>query len=251
MEFSVRSWSAVAPGVASPAQWLAWSAVPALPEGELQLDVSSIPAMARRRLGRLAKMAVVVADDVLRQEALTDVPMVWASRYGDADKSLALLASQAADEPLSPTAFGLSVHNGLGAQHSILRGITSNAICIASSGAAPEAGVIEAMGLLGDGADAVLLVCYDEPLPGAYAALRESPAADFAWAVMLGRREAGSPGFVLRCTENADAVVEDAAVEALPHGLRVLRLLLHPAPSALVNRDAASGRSFQWERLDA
>lgn len=203
--------------------------------------------MARRRLGRLAKMAVLVADDVLQQKQLTDLPVVWASRYGDAEKSLALLRSQVAGEPLSPTAFGLSVHNGVGAQHSILRGMVANAICVASSGSVPEAGVVEAMGLLGDGTSDVMLVCYDEPLPGEYAGFTESPAAEFAWAGLLTQKTDGLPSFAL--SASADDV-QSSESATLPHSLQVLRFLLDADQSRLTQQRSEGG-VWVWERLHA
>nr|WP_240939498.1 beta-ketoacyl synthase chain length factor [Diaphorobacter sp. HDW4A] len=214
------------------------------------LDLSHVPAMARRRLGRLAKMAVLVADDVLQREQLTDLPVVWASRYGDAEKSLALLRSQVVGEPLSPTAFGLSVHNGVGAQHSILRGMAANAICVASSGCVPEAGVVEALGLLGDGASDVLLVCYDEPLPGEYASFTESPLAEFAWAALLTQKSDTLPGFALSAIADAPAGFDASDAPVLPHGLRVLQFLL-AADQPSMSRERCEGGAWLWERLHA
>ena len=252
VEFSIRASSAVACGLREHAEWQRWAASPSpsVPAGELALDLSHVPAMARRRLGRLAKMAVLVADDVLQQKQLTDLPVVWASRYGDAEKSLALLRSQVAGEPLSPTAFGLSVHNGVGAQHSILRGMVANAICVASSSSVPEAGVVEAMGLLGDGASDVMLVCYDEPLPGEYAGFTESSAAEFAWAALLTQKTEGLPSFALSALADGAQPNESAA---LPHGLQVLQFLLNADQSRLTQQrsDGGEGGTWVWERLHA
>ena len=249
VEFSIRASSAVACGLRDHAEWQRWAAAPSLPTGELALDLSHVPAMARRRLGRLAKMAVLVADDVLQQQGsqATDLPVVWASRYGDAEKSLALLRSQVAGEPLSPTAFGLSVHNGVGAQHSILRGMVSNAICVASSGSVPEAGVVEALGLLADGASDVMLVCYDEPLPSEYAHFTESPAAEFAWAALLTPKADGLPSFSL--SASAEAASSDEA-GVLPHGLRVLQFLLAKDQRRMTHLRSEGG-AWVWERLHA
>ena len=76
VEFSIRASSAVACGLREHAEWQRWAASPSpsVPAGELALDLSHVPAMARRRLGRLAKMAVLVAEgaqqvpDLLRQQ---------------------------------------------------------------------------------------------------------------------------------------------------------------------------------------
>ena len=247
VEFSIQAWSAVAPGIQGPTAWLNWAASPDLPSGDLELDLSHLPAMARRRLGRLAKMAVLVADDVLQREQLTDLPIVWASRYGYADKSLGLLREHAVGEPLSPTAFGLAVHNGIGAQHSILRGMVSNAVCVASSQGAPEAGLVEALALLhGEDVPAVLLVCYDAPLPGEYTGFDESRLVEFAWAALItrARHAEDSPAFSLSAgTVAPETKPVDAA--SLPHGLGVLQFLLD------AHQTTHSHGGWTWERLHA
>ena len=223
------------------------------PAGDTAVDLSHVPAMARRRLGHLAKMAISVADQVLASARRPDIPVVWASRYGDAEKALSLLKSQSMDEPLSPTSFGLSVHNAVGAQHSILRGMQANAVCVASSRCAPEAGVVEAMSLLQDmepGVAEVLLVCYDQPLPGDYAAFHDEPVAEYAWAVLLAPAHAGQKGFSLRAFPAAtppDGAVAEAP--RLPHGLDALHFLLQAQRPSWAHAHP-TGR-WVWERIHA
>lgn len=253
---ALRAWSALAPGLQTSVHWQQWARQPVWPCGEVTLDLSHIPAMARRRLGAQAKWAVSVADAVLAHAAQPDLPVVWASRYGDAEKSLALLQDQAAGEPLSPTAFGLSVHNGIGAQHSILRGMRSNAVCIASVHAAPEAGVVEALGLLCEGAPEVMLVCYDAPLPAPYDRFHDEPALPWAWAALLALAAPGEPGFALStqpmvASENFDKNMP----QCLPHALDVLRFLLQEDAATLHCPQVRAGQggvatgagSWLWE----
>lgn len=252
--FAIRAWAAIAPGLHSQEQWLQWAEAPACPVGDTAVELPHVPAMSRRRLGHLAKMAVSVADQVLPPGQGADVPVVWASRYGDAEKALALLKTQALDEPMSPTAFGLSVHNGIGAQHSILRGMRANAICVASSHCAPESGVVEAAGVLGEGApggaDEVLVVCYDEALPPDYAGFHDEPVAEYAWAALLGPLPPGGSGFALQALEaSAQQGDGDAVQSPLPHGLDVLHFLLQERRHHLV-RGHASGQ-WMWERVHA
>ncbi len=249
--FAVRAWAALAPGLHGQEQWRQWAETPFQPSGSTAVELPQVPALARRRLGHLAKMAVSVADAVLQDALGAYKPVVWASRYGDAQKALTLLKTQAAGEPMSPTAFGLSVHNGIGAQHSILRGMRANAVCVASSQCAPESGVVEALGMLNDGASEVLLVCYDEPLPIDYAGFHDEPVAEYAWAVLLAPLNSGDSGFVLQATENArqhDNGV-DRASAALSHGLDVLHFLLQPRRPRLVRPHAAG--QWMWERVHA
>ena len=248
--FAVRAWAAIAPGLLSQKEWLQWAEAPVRPIGTTLVELPHVPPMSRRRLGRLAKMAVCVADAALPPALGADIPVVWASRYGDAEKALALLKTQALDEPMSPTAFGLSVHNGIGAQHSILRGMRANAVCVASSHGAPEAGVVEAAGLLYEGAPEVLLVCYDEPLPPDYAGFHDEPVAEYAWGVLLAIPRKDEAGFALRALEPAQQRHDIDPVSAnLPHGLDVLHFLLQAQRQHLVHAHA-SGR-WMWERVHA
>lgn len=245
--WSLRAWSALAAGLRTSADWKKWAAHPAWPSGSVTLDFSHIPAMARRRLGQQAKWAVSVADAVLAQAAQPDLPVVWASRYGDAEKSLALLQSQAAGEPLSPTAFGLSVHNGIGAQHSILRGMRGNAVCVASARAVPEAGVVEALGLMHEGASEVMLVCYDAPLPAPYARFCDEPSLPCAWAALLAWAAPGEPGFRLQAQMGVMPPQQsENTLQPLPHNLEVLHFLLQGEQHSLRYPQAHSGRNGHW-----
>jgi hypothetical protein len=217
--------------------------------GVAEVDLAHVAPMSRRRLGLLAKMAVSVADAVLPAGEGIDVPMVWASRYGDAEKMMALLRSQAQQEPLSPTAFGLSVHNGVGAQYSILRGVRANAVCVASSHCAPESGVVEAVGLLQEEGREVMLICYDQPLTNEYAAFHDEPMVDFAWALLLEPLRAGCEGFALQALDAGPDFERDGISALLPHGLDVLHFLLPTQRKNLV-RSHASGH-WLWERVHA
>ena len=70
--------------------------------------------MQRRRIERLGRMAIQTACWCQEAEE-SGVPLVFASRHGDVARSMELLEALAADEPPSPTTFGLSVHNAIAA----------------------------------------------------------------------------------------------------------------------------------------
>lgn len=248
----MQAWSGVGPGLCQSQQWNDWLKVADLPVGDVMVDVSHIPAMARRRLGHLAKMAVSVADAALQHATQSDIPVVWASRYGDAEKSLMLLRTRVeGDEALSPTAFGLSVHNGVGAQHSILRGMQANAVCVASSHCAPEAAVVEAVGLLHEGATQVLCVVYDLPLPEPYPQFQDEPAIEMAWAALLTLPQPGQVRFELEAVQPVSAtnIYSKNSLKRLPHGLEVLRFLIDDTQSHLCHRHAAG--QWVWRRVHA
>src|SRR5690606_21595806 len=104
-----------APGLHSPEEWRVWAAQTFPPAGVGQPELVELPVRLRRRLSALGRMAVQVA--YWCQSAASGIPVVMASRYGDAERSIALLTDLARQSPLSPTAFGLSVHNAIAAQY--------------------------------------------------------------------------------------------------------------------------------------
>ena len=137
-QFSLLGWSAFAAGLESPDDWLAWSRQPTLPDGLATPALSEMPAMQRRRLEPLGRMALQVA---WRCEPAppADLPMVFASRHGDIRRTFGMLEGLARDEPLSPTHFGLSTHNAIAAQYSITRGLTGNYSAVSAGVASVEA----------------------------------------------------------------------------------------------------------------
>lgn len=191
-EFIILEWSAYADGLIDRAAWHRWAegfaplprptvaTVPALAE---------MPAMMRRRVDRLGRLACQVA---YWCQPAAQAPMVFASRYGDAERSLSLMGDLVRGQPLSPTGFGLSVHNAISALYSIARGHTSNTVVVAAGRASAAAALTEAAALLADGAIEVLVVCYDAPLPGSYAEFEDQPSCEYAWAWRV--TQPGRPG---------------------------------------------------------
>jgi hypothetical protein len=146
---------------------------------------------------------------------------------------------------VSPTAFGLSVHNAIAAQFSISRGDRAASVSIAAGAASAAAGVFEAAALLTDGADEVIVVCYDAPLPGDYAEFCDEPASLWAWAWRIARPSAGKPYITLR-TAAGDGVGDQSI---LPLGLEVLRFALLTAVPSF--RRHVDGIAWIWERHNA
>lgn len=242
MEFSfcVREWAAWAPGLDDQAHWHAWAAAPALPGGSQTASLASVPALQRRRLSRLGRAVLQVTTQA--QGSRPDMPMVFASRYGDVDRALAAIDALEDGEPLSPTVFAGSVHNAIGAMHSILGGHRQNLVCVAAGATSAAAGMVEAAALLADGAEEVLLACYDEPLPPAYAVFADEPQALYAWAWRVSVPCTAAPTLRLARGPAAAGAVEGAA---LPAGLGVLHWLLTEQPG-LVQRDGAL--AWVWSR---
>ena len=233
MEFSIEAWAAFAPGIgATPEAWQAWARQPHPPHGDAQPALAEMAPMQRRRVDRLGRMALQVAWQC-QPDPDPGMPLVFASRHGDLARTYAMLGELARDEPLSPTHFGLSTHNAIAAQYSIARTLTGNYTVVSAGAATAEAAVVEALALLADGARAVLVVVYDGPTPDDYAAFRDEPEGEYAWAwrvvppraglpvLELGRASAGLPA-----PETEHGRSPASGRPAVPHGLDVLRFLL-------------------------
>jgi hypothetical protein len=235
--FSIARHAAWAPGATSPERWQAWAREPWPLAGGGEPKVAAMPAMLRRRAGLLGRMALEVAYDCL--DGHTGVPTVFCSRHGEVGRAVELLDDLARGEPLSPTAFGLAVHNASAGLFSIARADRANHVALAGGAATLEHAVIEACGLLADGADMVLLVACDAPLPDALAAFEdcdEQPYA-FAWAMVpAGARP-------VRLSWRAEAA--PAVPARTPGALEVLRFQLADAP-VLVRHGA--DRRWTWCR---
>ncbi len=219
-QFSLLGWSAFAAGLESSDDWLAWARAPGLPQGFAVPPLAEMPAMQRRRLEPLGRMALQVAWRC-QPETEPGLPLVFASRHGDVARTYEMLAGLARGEPLSPTHFGLSTHNAIAAQYSITRGLTDNYLAVSGGIESPEAAVTEALALVADGVPEVLVVLYDGPTPEPYAEYRDEPEAAWAWAWRIGAPQADAPLFSL---QPHDGGRPTAAV--LPHGLDLLRFAL-------------------------
>ena len=142
--------------------------------------IEHIPAMQRRRLSRLAKLALNSAMQTLATRKVDYI--VWVSQYGDEAKTLNILEDVLSEQTPSPTQFSTSVHNAISGLYSILCQDATPATSLAGSW---NDGLIEAYAWLKTRPEArqVLLVYYDEALPDIYA--EHQPFAAFAMATMI------------------------------------------------------------------
>jgi len=244
VSFVIESWAACAPGLDAPPRWRDWAAAPWLPEGEPQVALAAVPPMLRRRFAPLGRLAAQVAFELADAPRDDPIPTVFASRYGESARCLELLGDQARGDALSPTAFGLSVHNAIGAMVAIARQDRSASSAIAAGRATAAAGVVEAAGLLADGAASANLVVYDAPLPADYAGFQDEPGAHFAWAWRLRSPRAGEPALRLDWRD-APSAEPAAAPATLPAALQVLWFALSGAPAL---EQALDGQWCRWSR---
>jgi hypothetical protein len=237
-DFRVCRWAAWAPGLETPEAWGAWLAEPVwpLPAADAVAPLAEVPAMTRRRIDPLGRAALQVA--WWAQGAEPTGPVVFASRWGEIARSVALLRQLSQGEPLSPTAFSLSVHNASSAVYSIARGDTANYSAVSAGPASAAAGVCEALGLLAQGAPQVLVISVESALPEPYQGFERHPGPIRAWAVLL---EPADAGLRLRATAPSPAT-DDAE---LPPDLATLQFLVGQTPQWRQN--SAQG-GWLWSR---
>lgn len=224
-DFRVCRWAAWAPGLETQEGWAAWLAAPTWrwPAHEGVAPLAEVPAMTRRRIDPVGRAALQVA--WWAQGAEPTGPVVFASRWGEIARSVALLRQLSQGEPLSPTAFSLSVHNASSAVYGIARGDTANYSAVSAGPASAAAGVCEALGLLAEGAAQVLVVSVEAALPEPYQGFDAHPGPVRAWAALLAPAEQGvrlgscAPGF----DDTPDLPPDLAALRFLTGTARQLR----------------------------
>ncbi|HWW04383.1 beta-ketoacyl synthase chain length factor [Collimonas sp.] len=253
VRFSVVSDAAWAPGLDTTAAWQAWAGKPYVIEGSGDAAVAAMPAMLRRRAGSMGKMALEAAYRCL--DGRIDVPTVFCSRHGECARSTELLTDLAQGQPLSPTSFSLSVHNAAAGLFSIARQDPASHTALAAGHSGVEHAVIEACGLLADGAAEVLLVVYDGMLPEVFHEFQDCQEQAFAWAWLM-REASAESGPTSSSTislswssltgDESSVMKQELDSCRQPAGLEVLAFYLRQDPELIRTVD---GRRWCWGRL--
>lgn len=207
-----------------------------MPPGDSPVpDVSFLPAMQRRRLSPLARMAFAVGWPLA--EGYETLPLVYVSRHGETPRTFSILSELAQGQPLSPTQFSLSVHNAVIGLWSILRGQTCEMTALAAAADGFEHGIVEAAGMLAEGAPAVLLIVAEELPATAYTPWITDVPFSYALGLLL------TPGEQWRL---ALMTGSEAEPTDRPHALSWLQALLQDR--ARLDHPGKL-RSWNWQRL--
>ena len=148
-------------------------------------DVSFIPLMQRRRLSPMARAAAAAAWPCLRKEE--SIPLICCSLHGETYHCFSILNELAAGREVSPSRFALSVHGAVGGLLSQFSGNRAPCVAIAPGEEGYSAALLEAAGMLaeGGGSQEVVIVWYEQPLPGVYHDYVADPAGVMALAVRV------------------------------------------------------------------
>ncbi|WP_269913717.1 beta-ketoacyl synthase chain length factor [Acinetobacter sp. HY1485] len=166
--------------------------------------LKAIPPMQRRRLSPLAKLALNSALNVLQYHQVDYI--VWASQFGDEEKTLNILKDILQGELPSPTQFSTSVHNAIAGLYSILK--KDDTISTSLSATWSEA-IVDAYAFLKThSAKKALVVYYDFPIPNVYTDLMSFEAFSLAGIVSLDQ-----PNLILNLNQVAMLKRERDAID--------------------------------------
>lgn len=230
---SLLAWSAWAPGVSSHADWHAWaSGARAIADSPGSPPVDFIPALQRRRLSRLSRLALATAHECAAGHYA--LPTIFASRHGEIHRTVGLLTELASHQPLSPMAFSLSVHNTASGLYAMAAGNTAPSTAIAAGKDTLAMALIEAVGQL-QYHEQVMVVYAEEPLPAEYSPWSgDDDNTLLGLSLRLGRSGAGRDWQLL-------SAAQTDAQPATSAGLACVRWLVGQAPRAVM-----AGERCQW-----
>lgn len=166
--------------------------------GNTKPDVSKIPAPTRRRLNAFGKTAGSLVSEMIEEQPL----IVFASRYGDTERSVSILEQIANAEDISPMHFSLSVHNAVSGLLSIAWKINEMQSVISAGDNSLVMGLTEAFALIEAFPEKQILFVYvDAPLPEIFSEFDELDAALDVGAILLTHNDCSDFGVSLEVTQ--------------------------------------------------
>lgn len=152
-------------------------------------NVAFVPAMERRRLTGVERAALSTAWEVRAEH---EIPVVFASRWGEIGVTLKLMKQFQADGEMSPAGFSASVHNAAPGAFSLLTKNHAPYTAIAARSRSLEAGLLEALAQNKE----VLYVYAEESTPEFYQSAFGEIQKGCSVALRLNPDETGD----IRCT---------------------------------------------------
>lgn len=231
----VERWSFWSPEGTDPSGWIEhWRQADAGP-AEGNPPGGNIPPMQRRRMSRLARMALSCALDVAGDGRIDY--SIFCSQHGEVVRTRDILSSISDGVEISPTAFSQSVHNTSSGLFTILTKSNHASTSIASGANSFAHAWIEAESYLAaHPAHKVLLVDFDEVLPVEYQPYSEQVQCDHAMALLLSAPADGGISI------SRGKVAPD---NFLPQGPQFLAWLEAGADSLSLGAD---GQGWRWAR---
>jgi len=218
------------------ARWSCWPAIGS--DSASSPDIGFIEPMVRRRLSTLSKSALKAAHD-----CVADVPrarIVFASRHGELRRTAGILADMEDAQPVSPTAFSLSVLNAMSGVFGIARSDTSPAIAVSAGPATLGLALLESHAqYVSDPTSPVLLVYADEPAEARFGTVADE-VDERALAILL---DASAPASLV-CSHNPAAEAGHDTANITTQSQAVLHCLSSRTSSAWQHADGTW--TWQW-----
>lgn len=195
MIIKLIDWNAWAPGLDCQEKWIDWFQAPTVIPSDEKAPVKFIAPMIRRRLSPLGRAVVESIHPLYQADRDQDIPLIFASRWGDIGLTEKLLKSFTQEGETSPTAFSTSVHNAIGGLFSIIFHHHGNISALSGGAATASAAMYEAMGLLTQYKE-VIVTIYDDKSPQSFQAYHPANFP-FAFSLKLGRALSHEAGFTI------------------------------------------------------
>ncbi len=225
-EFNIVAWGAFAPALEL------GSTLPVVPD--------FIPKTLQRRLTPMAKGVFHAISQCVEPDE--HLPAVFSSTHGEIGKSFQLLESLQAGEELSPTAFSLSVHNGIAGLYSMAYGNRCEISVLAPASGGLGSGFLEAVAMSREGHRQVLLVFYDETVPDFYPLNPFKLTAATPCSLALKLATCGD-GLALHFELSSESRQDGEQPLQLPAFIKFL------ASEQTTLRLGDQGRNWQWQKL--
>jgi len=197
-------------------------------------DISKIPALTRRRLNAFGKTAGSLISEMIDDQPL----IVFASRYGDVERSVSILEQISNSEDLSPMHFSLSVHNAVSGLLSIAWKINEMQSVISAGENSLVMGLTEAFALIEAFPEKQILFVYlDAPLPDLFSEFDELDAVLDVGAILLSHNDCSDVGVSLEVSQVTD----------FPSNKTNSLALIENVLSGVEERAIIGTGSFGWE----
>jgi hypothetical protein len=241
LPFRVEDWAAYGLGLCGRGDWLAWSRGSESRMGANPPASEKLPPLLRRRVTPNGQTALRAASDLGHNACGR---FVFCSRHGEFQRTLKLLETIAVEGETSPAEFSLSVHNALAGLLSIAWQNTGAHTAIAAGSDSFASGLLEAVSCLAEQPDErVLLVYFDEPLPGVYGELGDEDETAIAIALLLGPAHGNEGDLSIAIEPARDARTSQAASK---QALDFLRFFLSGASEGI---STGTGKRWRWRRV--
>ncbi|WJF91328.1 beta-ketoacyl synthase chain length factor [Paraburkholderia bonniea] len=207
-------------------------------------EIGFIEPMMRRRLSSLSGIALKVAHDCLsaRQSVVDEgLRIVFGSRHGELKRTTEILLALSRHEPVSPTAFSLSVLNAMTGVLGIALNERAPACALSAGAETLGLALLEAHAQLASEPSSPVLVVYaDEQVDPLYGA-GEQPGESGALAVLLDEKATQQ----LECTRG------ELALSSVPHAsfatqIEAFRHCLEAHTSTCWQAESAVNGGGQW-----